>query len=142
MVTEERRRETHRAESRIRSARHGGVALATRAEVRSNAVSHSSCAVVALDLTRRARSDALPEHTQYQDTGCDVHPRCLTCPLVRCRYDEPGGVRRLFSEDRDRSIVSMQRDGVPVGAIARRFGISPRTVFRALARARRSTTDG
>jgi hypothetical protein len=86
---------------------------------------------------RRARSDALPEHTQYQDTGCDVHPHCLTCPLVRCRYDEPGGVRRLFSEDRDRSIASLQRDGETVGSIARRFGVSERTVFRSLARMRR-----
>jgi hypothetical protein len=85
---------------------------------------------------RRARSDSLPEHTQYQDTGCDVHPRCLTCPLVRCRYDEPGGVRRLFSDDRDRSIAGLQRDGVSVGVIARRFGVSERTVFRSLARVR------
>ena len=85
-----------------------------------------------------ARRDALPEHTQYADTGCDVHPRCLTCPLVRCRYDEPGGARKLFSEDRDRAIVSLQREGVPVDAIALRFGVSRRTVFRALARGRRS----
>jgi hypothetical protein len=92
--------------------------------------------VVALDFGRRARRDALPEHTQYADTGCDVHPSCLTCPLVRCRYDEPGGVRKVFSEGRDRAIVGMQREGVPVGAIARRFGVSRRTVFRALARAR------
>ncbi len=89
-----------------------------------------------LDGARRARRDALPEHTQYTDTGCDVHPSCLTCPLVRCRYDEPGGVRKVYSEDRDRAIVSMQREGVPVGAIARRFGVSRRTVFRALARGR------
>ena len=90
----------------------------------------------ALDLGRRARRDALPENTQYNDTGCDVHPSCLTCPLVRCRYDEPGGARKLFSEDRDRVIVSLQREGVHVEAIARRFGVSRRTVFRALARAR------
>jgi hypothetical protein len=87
-------------------------------------------------LERRSRRDALPEHTQYADTGCSVHPNCLTCPLVRCRYDEPGGARKLFSEARDRSIVGLQRQGVSIGAIARRFGVSRRTVFRALARAR------
>ena len=96
--------------------------------------------VVALDLRRRARRDALPEHTQYTDTGCDVHPSCLTCPLVRCRYDEPGGVRRVFSEDRDRAIVGMRSEGVPLDAIARRFGVSRRTVFRALARERKSSS--
>src|SRR5690606_21021801 len=91
---------------------------------------------------RAARRDALPEHTQYTDTGCDVHPSCLTCPLVRCRYDEPGGVRKLFSEDRDRAIVRMQREGAQVDAIARRFGVSRRTVFRALARERTASSAG
>jgi Homeodomain-like domain len=85
---------------------------------------------------RRARRDALPENTQYADTGCDVHPSCLTCPLVRCRYDVPGGVRRLMSEGRDLSMVEMQRAGNGVDEIARRCGVSRRTVFRVLARSR------
>jgi transposase len=55
---------------------------------------------------------------------------------VRCRYDEPGGVRKVFSEDRDRAMVGMQREGASVEAIAVRFGVSRRTVFRALAKAR------
>lgn len=95
--------------------------------------------VETVERDRRARRDALPEHTHYTDTGCDVHPSCLTCPLVRCRYDEPGGVRKLFSEDRDRAIVRMQREGAHVEVIARRFGVSRRTVFRALARGRQAT---
>jgi hypothetical protein len=88
------------------------------------------------DVLRRARSDALPENTRYVDTGCDVHSSCLTCPLVRCRYEEPGGARRLMNEGRDRSIVALRRAGEDVEAIARRFGVSRRTVFRALARER------
>ena len=86
----------------------------------------------------RARRDSLPEHTPYQDTGCEVHRSCLTCPLVRCRYDEPGGARKVASEQRDRSIVLMQRRGENVEGIARRFGVSRRTVFRALAKARQA----
>ena len=89
-------------------------------------------------LGRPARRDALPEHTRYVDSGCDVHHSCLSCPLVRCRYDEPGGARRLFSEERDRSIVELQRQGRPVSLIAARFGVSRRTVFRVLARGRRN----
>ena len=85
---------------------------------------------------RRARSDALPENTRYVDSGCDVHPSCLTCPLVRCRYDEPGGTRRLLSEGRERRIVSLRRSGHGIADIAARLGVSRRTVFRALARAR------
>jgi len=89
-------------------------------------------------LSLPARRDALPEHTRYVDTGCEVHPSCLTCPLVRCRYDEPGGVRALQSRDRDLSILQLHRDErLTVDAIARRVGVSRRTVFRALARGRR-----
>jgi hypothetical protein len=90
-----------------------------------------------LPLVRPPRRDALPEHTHYADTGCDLHPSCLTCPLVRCRYDEPGGARKLVSDERDQRIVRLQREEqLPVDTIARRFGISRRTVFRVLARAR------
>ncbi len=39
----------------------------------------------------RPRIDALPEHTRYNDNGCDLYPSCLRCPLPRCRYEEPGG---------------------------------------------------
>lgn len=86
---------------------------------------------------RRLRRDALPENTSYADTGCDIHPSCLTCPLVRCRYDDPGGARKIFSEERDRAIIQLSRDGVlSVEGLARRFGVSRRTVFRVLARAR------
>lgn len=88
---------------------------------------------------RPVRKDALPEHTHYVDTGCDLHPSCLTCPLVRCRYDEPGGARRLLSEARDQTIIMLQRQGRPINAIAARFGISRRTVFRVLARKRLPT---
>ena len=87
-------------------------------------------------LLRPARRDALPEHTAYADTGCDIHPSCLNCPLVRCRYDEPGGSRRVLSAGRDQVIVQMQGAGRPISAIAARFGISRRTVFRVLARSR------
>ena len=87
---------------------------------------------------RAPRRDALPEHTAYADTGCDMHPSCLTCPLVRCRYDEPGGARKLLSDERDRTIIELRREGRPISAIASRFGVSRRTVFRVLAHSRLS----
>ena len=82
---------------------------------------------------RLAREDALPEHVDYRDSGCDLFPSCLSCPLPRCRYDEPGGVRAMLNRTRDREIRRMRRDDrVPVNEIARRFHVSRRTVFRAL----------
>ena len=90
-----------------------------------------------LVLIRPQRRDALPEHTHYADNGCDLHPSCLTCPLERCRYDEPGSARKLVSDDRDRSIVRLHRQGeLDIDGIARHFTVSRRTVFRVLARAR------
>ena len=87
-------------------------------------------------LLRPLRRDSLPEHTPYVDTGCEVHSSCLTCPLVRCRYDEPGGARALHGQERDRTILALRREGRPISLIAQRFGVSRRTVFRVLAAAR------
>jgi transcriptional regulator of acetoin/glycerol metabolism len=88
---------------------------------------------------RRVREDALPENLEYADSGCDLWDRCLTCPLPRCRYDEPGGARQLFLRERDQEIARLYRaDGVRIDALARRFGISRRSVFRSLRRATRA----
>lgn len=88
--------------------------------------------VVAL---RRVRRDALPEEIQYRDDGCDIHPHCLTCPLPRCRYDEPGGLRALLNAYRDQQIIALRGDGAPVDQIAQRYSLSRRTVFRILEKA-------
>jgi hypothetical protein len=80
----------------------------------------------------RVRADALPESTRYADDGCDIHPNCLTCPLPRCRFDEPGGLRAILNAQRDEEIAELRRKGTPVGDLAGRFGVSRRTVFRIL----------
>jgi transcriptional regulator of acetoin/glycerol metabolism len=83
------------------------------------------------------RRDSLPEHTRYADTGCSVHPSCLSCPLVRCRYEEPDAGRGALSRVRDEAILGARREeSLPIQAVARRFGVSRRTVFRVLAKAR------
>ncbi len=63
---------------------------------------------------KKVRGDTLPEYTRYRDHGCDVHPMCLTCPLPRCRYEEPGGLRALLNEYRDQQIVELRLQGGPV----------------------------
>lgn len=80
----------------------------------------------------RVRGDSLPERTGYHDDGCDIHPHCLTCPLPRCRYDEPGGLRGMINAARDRQIVAFRTRGIAVDDIADRFGVSRRTIFRIL----------
>jgi len=94
-------------------------------------------AAVETDALRPSRKDALPENTHYADTGCDLYDSCLRCPLERCRYDQPGGARRIISRERDQRIVRLQRDEqLSVELIAQRFEVSRRTVFRVLARDR------
>lgn len=84
-------------------------------------------------MSGQVRSDALPEHIEYRDEGCDLFVSCLTCPLPRCRYDEPGGVRAMLNRERDHQIRALREDPtLSVDDIADRFGVSRRTVFRAL----------
>ncbi len=103
---------------------------------------------VPLELRERpARYDSLPEHVAYRDQGCDVFPSCLRCPLPRCRYDEPGGVRAMLNRIRDREIRRLREEHeLAIDELARRFRVSRRTVFRALRQgpasaARRSRED-
>jgi hypothetical protein len=93
--------------------------------------------------TLRVRNDALPENQEYADSGCDLWRRCLTCPLPRCRYDEPGGARQIFLRERDSEIARLRRgDGVTIDELARRFRVSRRTVFRVLRRSPRERRAG
>ena len=89
------------------------------------------------------RKDALPEGLSARSEcghvgvcGC-VHPRvahcCFACPLVRCRYDEPGGVRAIRHETRNPQIVALYREGVDIDRLAERFKLSRRSVFSVVA---------
>lgn len=92
---------------------------------------------------RRTRQDALPEHFEYRDEGCDLFSSCLTCPLPRCRYDEPGGARTMMNRVRDDEIRRLRFDaGVPVDEISVRFRVSRRTVFRVLKAGGPTSTPG
>jgi hypothetical protein len=83
------------------------------------------------------RSDALPEYTDYADTGCDLYPSCLNCPLPRCRYEESGGAPAILRTGRDATILKLaNEDGLGVERLAEMFGLSRRTIFRVLRAAR------
>ena len=79
------------------------------------------------------RADKYPEHLvgrgNYRDTGCDIAPACLSCPLPRCRYDMPPG-RKV--EERNAQVAARRNDGAKMKQIAAEFNISPRTVSRVL----------
>lgn len=78
----------------------------------------------------RPRPDALPEFATYIDTGCEVAPKCLECPLAVCRFDTPGGARAIRNRVRDPEIIAALAAGEHPDAVAARFHVSRRTVFR------------
>lgn len=80
--------------------------------------------------------DLPPEYCHYRDEGCELHPSCLRCPLPRCVYDEPGGKGQWHRNRRDQKLLMLHREGVDVPSLVRRFGITERTVYRILRRAK------
>ncbi len=80
----------------------------------------------------RMRADSLPEYTRYKDDGCSISASCFDCPLPRCRYEEPGGLRGVLNAMRDEEMTQLRLSGMSVGELAGHFGVSRRTVFRVI----------
>ena len=81
--------------------------------------------------------DLPPEYCQYRDEGCEFANSCLECPFSKCIYDEPRGRQRWLKRQRDREMVNLfDREGKEVVELALLFGVSQRTVQRALKRMR------
>lgn len=77
--------------------------------------------------------DLLPEYYQYKDEGCDLADSCLNCPFPQCIYEQPRGRQRWLKRLRDKKIVRLFTDeGKGVRELALMFGVSARTVQRAL----------
>ena len=69
------------------------------------------------------------------DTGCDVAPRCLECPLPACKYDDPAAYRQATQRNLDRLVRQARHDtGLGAARLGRQFGVSERTVYRILQR--------
>lgn len=82
--------------------------------------------------------DALPEESTYHDEGCELARACLSCPLPRCRYDDPGVRRNPLKNRRNHDIAHLrQAEGIGIGELAAKFGLSKRSVHRILRRANR-----
>jgi len=56
----------------------------------------------------------------------------LNCPFPKCLYDEPRGRQRWLKEMRNREINRLFSGGWGVGELAGMFGVSRRTIQRAL----------
>ena len=84
---------------------------------------------------RDLKLDILPEMYSYRDDGCEIMSSCLQCPLPQCKYDDPGWLQREARGQRDENIREVRnKEKLTVPELAKRFGISERTVFRAVQR--------
>ena len=85
------------------------------------------------ELASEIELDLPPEYCHYRDEGCELANSCLDCPFPQCIYDQPGGRQRWLKKKRDREIVRLFiAEGKRVKELALMFGISQRTVQRAL----------
>jgi len=76
--------------------------------------------------------DLPPEYCRYRDEGCEFADSCLNCTLPTCIYDQPGGRQRWLKRQRDKEITRLFTEGKGVKELAQSFGVSQRTVQRAL----------
>lgn len=86
--------------------------------------------------------DLPPEYCRYRDEGCELADSCLNCPFPSCIYDEPGGRQRWLKRFRAREMARLfTTKGKAVKELAVMFGVSQRTVQRALKLAFSNTTS-
>ncbi|MGD9890984.1 MAG: hypothetical protein AB7R89_28335 [Dehalococcoidia bacterium] len=65
---------------------------------------------------------------EYADTGCELAPRCLACPLPDCKYTmPPGRAKRLI---RTMQLTRLLDTGLNIAAAAVALGISRRAAYR------------
>ena len=83
----------------------------------------------------RVRRDMLPDYADYRDTGCDLAPSCLRCPMRRCQYDEPSPDVAVHARDRE-IVMLRRRHRVPIDMLAGTYGLTRRSIFRILSERR------
>jgi Homeodomain-like domain len=76
--------------------------------------------------------ELIPDDINWRDEGCEFFGSCLNCPLPGCVEDEPRGQQRLRMAARKKRMTELRQMGQSVKEIAGMFGVSKRTVQRAL----------
>ena len=86
-----------------------------------------------LEQANEVELDLPPEYCHYQDEGCEFADSCLNCPFTKCIYDEAGGKQRWLKRLRAREMARLfTTEGKGIKELAQIFGVSQRTVQRAL----------
>ena len=81
--------------------------------------------------------DLPPEFCRYRDEGCEFSNSCLHCPFPQCIYEQSRGRQRWLKRLRAGEIKRLfTTEGREVKELAAMFGVSQRTIQRALKRAK------
>ncbi len=92
--------------------------------------------------TANTMVDAVPEYYHYEDTGCEVSPSCLSCPLPQCKYDDPLWFQRHRRMARDQKVwTTIQMESLTADEAAQRFSVTVRTIFRIMRRCREAIPE-
>lgn len=79
---------------------------------------------------RRLRNQALPAYHTYVDSGCYVHPACLSCPLPSCVFESGQSRWAVSHRARLNRFADLLRGGTPLLDAAIIMKISPRNAYR------------
>jgi hypothetical protein len=91
-----------------------------------------------VDRAHSPRRDALPEYSDYPDTGCQYWSACLSCPFERCRFDaDRVEAERLWNMQQ---ALELRAQGLTVRTVAAKLELSERTVMRLLADSKKELT--
>jgi transposase-like protein len=88
------------------------------------------------EIAKENGPDLPPEYCRYRDEGCEYARSCLRCPFPQCLYDEPRGRQRWMKGLRNREITRLFGEGRSIRELALMFGVSQRTIQRALKESR------
>lgn len=68
---------------------------------------------------------------RFLDSGCDVSPSCLACPLPICKHDDPAWWRRVRAETtKAETCETYEANGRNASRTARELQVALRTVNR------------
>jgi hypothetical protein len=88
------------------------------------------------------QADPKPEYFQYKDEGCNYARSCLACPYDRCLFDGQHGKRSAMTQIRSREIKKLFKSGRNVKELVDIFGVSNKTIYRAINTTRRKKRKG
>lgn len=89
----------------------------------------------------RAIDTGWHQENSYRDTGCNLHPSCLSCRFEVCRYDRPRRGKRLTTTLREQQFRALLDAGLSLASAREQMHLSRRTFYRVMAALNREASS-